>query len=89
MAPGFESVPLMNVTGKPDVPDSFTPLTVESEILIFGVCTEYTSKFELAVCGKVSAFAVGCVNNLKLILYFVSPAPVPDTVVPSSVALLV
>ena len=39
-APGKVSVPFLNVTGKPDVPSSLMPRTVESAISIFGVCVE-------------------------------------------------
>ncbi len=88
-APGSESVPFIKVTGKPDVPSSLTPLTTESAISILGVCVEYTSKLLLAVCGIKAGFAVEWVNNVSVILYFVSPAPEPATVDPSSDAELV
>ena len=38
--PGNVSVPFLNVTGKPLVPSSLTPLTVESAMSIFAVCVE-------------------------------------------------
>ena len=84
LAPGLESVPLMKVTGKPDVPSSLTPRNTESAMSIFGVCVEYTSKLLLVLAGITAGSAVECVKSLNLIEYLVSPAPVPATVLPSS-----
>ena len=88
-APGFVAVLFVNVTGNPDVDSSLIPLTTPPAAEYAAVCAEYTSKLFVAVCGYVDASAVGCVSNLNLIAYLVSPVPVPSTVDPSSPAVLV
>lgn len=40
LLPGFVAVLLVNVTGKPDVDSSLTPLIVESAVEYNGVCSE-------------------------------------------------
>src|SRR5210317_1333743 len=84
LLPGFVAVLLVNVTGKPEVDSSLTPLIVESAVEYKGVCSEYTSKLFVAVFGITAGLAVECVSSLRRIAYLVSPAPVPATVDPSS-----
>ena len=83
-APGLVVVSLVNVTGNPDVASSFTPLIVLSATEYAAVCVEYTSKFLSSFCGYVAGSADECDNSVSLILYLVSPEPVPATVDPSS-----
>ena len=84
LAPGFVAVSLVNVTGNPEVDSSFTPLIVLSATEYAAVCVEYTSKFLSSFCGYVAGSADECDNSVSLILYLVSPEPVPATVDPSS-----